>query len=331
MPGSEHLRDSAPLRALVEAQSKAGREVAAICAAPVVALASWGLLRGKKATAHPAFSGQLEDTSAEASRVVQDGHVTTSRGPGTAFEFSLALVERLFGKDKADAVAAPMVMAAGDGSDTWRLEVGPVPAGSSATVTGSNGGSPRVLVPIGTGTEEMEAVVVVDVLRRAGADVTVASVEDSLEVVASRKVKLVADVSMREAARLSYDLVVLPGGMPGAERLKDSPELDSVLRKQAAARQPLAAICAAPVVALQAKGLLDGKKATAHPAFSGQLPDQEPVAARVVRDGNVVTSRGPGTAFEFSLLLVEMLFGAEKAAAVAGPMVMAERETAVAA
>lgn len=324
MPGSEHLRDSASLQALVEQQSTAGKEVAAICAAPVVALASWGLLKGRKATAHPAFSDQLEDTSVAAGRVVEDGNVTTSRGPGTAFEFSLKLVERLFGKEKAEAVAGPMVMASGDGSDTWRLDVGPVPS-SSATV------NPRVLVPIGTGTEEMEAVVVVDVLRRAGADVTVASVEDSLEVVASRKVKLVADVSISEAARLSYDLVVLPGGMPGAERLRDSPELDAVLKAQAAADRPLAAICAAPVVALQAKGLLEGKKATAHPAFSGQLPHQEHVAARVVRDGNVVTSRGPGTAFEFSLLLVEVLFGTEKAAAVAGPMVMAERKTVAAA
>jgi len=110
--------------------------------------------------------------------------VTTSRGPGTAFEFSLKLVERLFGKEKAEAVAGPMVMPSGDGSDTWRLEVGPAPAGG-ATVTAASE-SPRVLVPIGTGTEEMEAVVVVDVLRRAGAEVTVASVEETLEVVASR-------------------------------------------------------------------------------------------------------------------------------------------------
>jgi 4-methyl-5(b-hydroxyethyl)-thiazole monophosphate biosynthesis len=123
---------------------------------------------------------------------------------------------------------------------------------------------------------------------------------------------------------VSYDLVALPGGMPGSERLRDSAPLSALLSAHAAASRPYAAMCAAPAVVLAPAGLLDGKAATAHPAFAGKLSEaaQASVAGRVVSDGGVVTSRGPGTALEFSLALVALLYDEEKAREVAGPMVM---------
>jgi len=179
----------------------------------------------------------------------------------------------------------------------------------------------RVLVPIGNGTEEMEAVITIDVLRRAGAAVTVASVENDLTVKCSRGVIILADTLIKDAGS-QYDLIACPGGMPGAERLRDSDELFKLIDQQKAAGKLYAAICATPAVFFEAKGIIDGKKATAHPAFSDKLANQAAVADRVVVDGKLTTSRGPGTAFEFALALVKQLYGEEKMREIAGPMVM---------
>lgn len=193
---------------------------------------------------------------------------------------------------------------------------------SSRQVAAMAAGQKAVLVPIGTGTEEMEAVITIDVLRRAGAAVTVASVENSLEVTCSRGVKLVADQLISEAAAQQYDLIACPGGMPGAERLRDSSTLSQLVKQQQAAGKLYAAICATPAVFFESQGILDGRKATAHPAFSDKLSNQEAVQQRVVVDGKLTTSRGPGTAFEFALALVKQLYGDDKVKEVAGPMVM---------
>ena len=198
----------------------------------------------------------------------------------------------------------------------------PLPLGTPFGAAGEK----TVLVPIGHGFEEIEAVVLVDVLRRAGAKVTLASVEETLTVTGSRGIKVLADVPIAFVAESAFHLVALPGGMPGSERLRDSPELLGLLRRQRAAGGLYAAICAAPAVVLQSQGLLSGsppKKATAHPAFVSKLEDPSLVERRVVVDGKLVTSRGPGTALEFALALVEQLFGPEKKREVAGPMVMA--------
>ena len=222
---------------------------------------------------------------------------------------------------------------------------------SAAVAMASSSSKKTVLVPIADGTEEMEAVIVADVLRRAGAEVSLASVEvesddgkknpttPRKEVVCSRGVRIVADVSISEVDKegLYFDAVVLPGGMPGAERLRDCKSLSSILERHrvkaaegeatsssSSGKIILAAICAAPQVVFDAPGrkILDNRKATAHPAFSSKLKDPSEQEARVVVDGGVVTSRGPGTAFEFALCLVERLFGKGKAEEVAGPMVM---------
>lgn len=176
-----------------------------------------------------------------------------------------------------------------------------------------------VLVPIADGSEELEAVCVVDVLRRAGASVTLASV-DAMDVVASKGVKLTADRLLKDCMSEWYDLIALPGGMPGSERLRDCPELIAALRQQRTDGRLYAAICAAPAVALFPHGLLNGRRATCHPNFAPLAKGADMVEAAVVVDGTCVTSRGAGTAIEFSLTLVELLYGKEKAQEVARGM-----------
>jgi 4-methyl-5(b-hydroxyethyl)-thiazole monophosphate biosynthesis len=177
--------------------------------------------------------------------------------------------------------------------------------------------SKNVLVAIADGTEELEAVTIVDVLRRAKADVTVASV-GSKQVTASRGVNLVADAVISDCAGKVYDLIALPGGMPGAEHLRDSSQLTDMLKAQAASGRLYAAICASPAVALKPHGLLKDKKATCYPSLLSELDNAE--QAKVVVDGNCITSQGPATALEFSLKLVELLFSKEKSQEVANAM-----------
>jgi 4-methyl-5(b-hydroxyethyl)-thiazole monophosphate biosynthesis len=179
----------------------------------------------------------------------------------------------------------------------------------------------RVLVPIADGSEEIEAVCIIDTLRRGGADLTVASV-GKLQVTASRGVKIVADARIADCVNETYDCIALPGGMPGAEHLRDSAELIGMLKKQKQAGRLYAAICASPAVALRPHGLLDKVRATCFPAFRDRLDPAYASDERVVVDGNCVTSQGPGTALEFALKLVELLFGAGKAAEVAAAMLV---------
>ena len=186
--------------------------------------------------------------------------------------------------------------------------------------------SKSALVPIADGSEEIEAVCIIDTLRRADVDVTVASVMGRTQIVASRKTKLVADALIEDCVDEVYDLIVLPGGIPGAEYLRDSVPLMSLLQAQQVAGRLYAAICASPAVALLPHGLLTGRRATCFPSYLTLLVEADDVTAseaRVVVDGNLVTSRGPGTAIEFSLALVERLYeDAEKAASIGARMLV---------
>jgi 4-methyl-5(b-hydroxyethyl)-thiazole monophosphate biosynthesis len=177
--------------------------------------------------------------------------------------------------------------------------------------------SKKVLVAIADGTEELEAVTIIDILRRAKANVTVASVGNK-QITASRGVNLVADAVISDCVGKVYDLIALPGGMPGAEHLRDSKELTDMLKAQAASGRLYAAICASPAVILKPHGLLKNKKATCYPSLLSELDNPE--QAKVVVDGNCITSQGPATALQFSLKLVELLFGQEKSQEVANAM-----------
>ncbi len=172
--------------------------------------------------------------------------------------------------------------------------------------------SRTALVPVADGSEELEAVAIIDTLRRAGATVTVVAVGDRREVTCSRGVKLTADARLADLADASFDLIALPGGMPGAQHLHDSPDLTARLRAHAAADGLLAAICAAPVVVLGRHGLLGERRVTAHPSVEAELPVVQRSVDRVVVDRGLVTSRGAGTALEFALALVEQLLGRER-------------------
>ena len=175
------------------------------------------------------------------------------------------------------------------------------------------------LVPIANGTEEMEAVTIIDVLRRAEVAVTVASVQD-LQITASRGVKLAADCLVTECTANNYDLIALPGGMPGAEYMRDCKPLIDMLRTQKAEGRLFAAICASPAVIFAHHGLIDDRRATSYPSTMDKLPKSQ--HERVVVDGTCITSQGPGTAQEFALELVRQLCGKETADSVASAMVV---------
>jgi protein deglycase len=163
----------------------------------------------------------------------------------------------------------------------------------------------RVLVPIAPGFEEIEAVTVIDILRRAGVEVTVAGTVSG-EIAGRSRIKLMPDVLLEAAAAREFDMIVLPGGSEGAENLKKDPRVKQILRDTAARGHYLTAICAAPTV-LSAAGLLDGKKVTSHPSVKGDLSETKYSDDRVVTDGRIITSRSPGTAMEFAMKLVEVL------------------------
>ena len=167
----------------------------------------------------------------------------------------------------------------------------------------------KVLVPLADGCEELEAVTIIDLLRRAGIEVVTAGLKPGI-VCASRGVQLVPDLTLDVALQDDYDMVVLPGGMPGATHLKDDARIIELLKKMAAAGKYIAAICAAPMVLAEA-GILNGKQATSYPGFLDTISDVTLSSAAVVQDGKVLTSRGPGTAMDFSLALVEILTGTD--------------------
>jgi 4-methyl-5(b-hydroxyethyl)-thiazole monophosphate biosynthesis len=179
----------------------------------------------------------------------------------------------------------------------------------------------RVLVPLADGCEELEAVTIIDLLRRAGIDVVTAGLKEG-PVTASRGVVLLPDRTLDEVLGDEFDMIVLPGGLPGADHLDDDLRIHRLLQQMAEQDKFTAAICAAPKVLLHA-GLLDNRKATAYPGVidSEMRPDALLLDQPVVSDGRVVTSRGPGTAMDFALCLIEQLAGADKRQEVEAPLV----------
>jgi 4-methyl-5(b-hydroxyethyl)-thiazole monophosphate biosynthesis len=166
----------------------------------------------------------------------------------------------------------------------------------------------RALVPLAAGFEEIEAITIVDVLRRAGIEVVVAGLAPGL-VVGRSGIPVAPDALLDAAlAGPPFDLVALPGGMPASATLRDDPRIATALRRTHAAGGFAAAICAAPI-ALERAGLLAGRPATCHPGMAADLPDAAANPARVVIADRVVTSKGPGTAMELAFALVRALCG----------------------
>jgi len=169
------------------------------------------------------------------------------------------------------------------------------------------------LVVLATGAEEMETVITVDVLRRGGVEVTVAGLDGADPVKCSRDVLIVPDKSLDDVMDQTFDAVILPGGAGGAKAMAESDKVKSLLEAHDGAGKLIAAICAAPT-ALQAHGIGKGKNLTSYPAFKEALSaDYNYTESMVEVDGNLITSRGPGTAVDFALKIVKMLVGEEKA------------------
>jgi len=195
---------------------------------------------------------------------------------------------------------------------------------------------PSVLVPIANGSEEIEAITIIDILRRGGVEVVVASVHDSLQITAARGCKIEADVLLSDLESYTFadgrqygtgealdesvmfDAIVLPGGLPGAGHLRDSELLVDILEKHDIHDAILAAICAAPALVFGTHGFVADKQATCYPGFEEGLKGAEYISDQpVVMDDNIMTSQGPATAMVFSLSLLANLIGYEKTQEVA--------------
>jgi 4-methyl-5(b-hydroxyethyl)-thiazole monophosphate biosynthesis len=166
---------------------------------------------------------------------------------------------------------------------------------------------PKVLLPLAEGFEEIEAVAVVDVLRRANIEVVVAGLHPG-PVTSSRKITMVPDTAIDCVNSEGFDMIVLPGGQPGTDNLNSDPHIHRLLAEFQSSGKLIGAICAAPIV-LAAAGLLTGKRATSHPGSSARLEGAIYEDRVVVTDGNIITSQGAGTAISFALAIAARLVG----------------------
>ncbi len=166
------------------------------------------------------------------------------------------------------------------------------------------------LILFADGSEELEAVTVINLLRRAGVNVTFAGLHDG-PLRGSRGTVLLPDTTLDDVLDHDYDMVVLPGGQPGTNNLKADARVLKLVRRMHDTGKYVTAICAAPSV-LATAGLLDGKQATSFPSCLDGFPRVHVKTVAVVEDGKLITSRGPGTAMDFALVLVERLVGAAK-------------------
>lgn len=180
--------------------------------------------------------------------------------------------------------------------------------------------NPVVLVPLAQGCEELEAVTITDLLTRAGIKVITAGLDDK-PVKASRGLVILPDVTLDKVINDEFDMIVLPGGLPGADNLNADQRIHDLIKRLSDNNKFTAAICAAPRV-LATAGLLDNKNATSFPGALDQFEtkNMQYQETAVVVDGKVITSRGPGTAMDFALTLVELLLGKAKRDEVEAPL-----------
>jgi len=181
----------------------------------------------------------------------------------------------------------------------------------------------QVLVPFTTGVEEIEFVAVVDILRRAGVQVTMVSL-DGKPVTGRSGITIQPDAALPSVMDNDWEMVVLPGGLPNAHLLRDDANVKAVVMRLRSERKTVAAICAAPT-ALAAYGMLEGRRVTSYPGSKAEIHEKAPSAVyvdeTVVEDDFLITSRGAGTAVEFALRLVVRLCGEEKSAEIRNSIV----------
>lgn len=178
----------------------------------------------------------------------------------------------------------------------------------------------RVLVPLAKGFEDIEAVTVVDVLRRGGVEVVMASISDSVEVESAHGIAVKADALFRDVSGDEYDAIVLPGGGEGTENLRHCEPLIVRLRRQNEERRLICAICAAPVVLVEAGVAEEGRHMTCYPSMMLEL-DRSYVNVPVVADGNLITGQAPGSAMLFALVILQTLVGEAKTRKISRGMV----------
>jgi protein deglycase len=178
----------------------------------------------------------------------------------------------------------------------------------------------KALIPLADGCEEMEAVILIDVLRRAEWEVTSASLTGG-PITASRGVRLLADAAWDDLTPLQFDALILPGGGPGAQRLRQDARVLAAVRDFDRSEKRLVALCAGPLV-LQAAGVLKGRKATCYPTLADQLTAATWRSDRVVVDGHIVTSQGPGTAMDLAIELIRLHQGMSEARRIADQILL---------
>ena len=176
----------------------------------------------------------------------------------------------------------------------------------------------KVLMPMAEGFEEIEALTVVDILRRADIGVVLAGLQPG-SVAGAHNISIIPDTTIESVNAVDFDMIILPGGQPGSDNLNADPRIHALLAEFAAAEKLIGAICAAPIV-LAAAGLLNGKKATCYPSYSDRLHGGIYEESPVVSDGTIITSRGPGTAVKFGIEIAARLAGRQAADAVAKAM-----------
>ena len=179
----------------------------------------------------------------------------------------------------------------------------------------------KIAVHLAEGFEEIEAISIVDVLRRAGLEVIMVSVANDLKVTGAHQIQVIADQLFDDVNYDLVDMIVLPGGMPGAKNLNDNTGLKKQIENFNKKGKLLGAICAAPLV-FGEMGLLKGKKATCFPGFEDYLHGAEITGASTEIAGNIITGKGPGVAIQFAINIVEMLLGSESAKQLTKQMIL---------
>ena len=186
----------------------------------------------------------------------------------------------------------------------------------------------KAIVLLADGFEDVEAITPIDYLRRAGIDVTVASISKKHKVEGRWSgIKVIAGATLAELISINKDLkhwdaVIIPGGIPGATNLAESQDVCTLLNEMAITGKLICAICASPAVVLAPLGLLAGKKFTCYPKMEERVKDGEWSEDRVVVDGNIITSRGAGTAGEFAIAIIEKLLGEAAAKKIADAVLL---------